>query len=80
MWVVPENELKLLKSINVTDSSGVTRPYINITVRPDEDVPEEKLSFTWKPTKMTERELEVQVDFKNPSDVSMSGIPDFLDV
>ena len=65
----------------MTDFSGVTRPLFNVTVRPDEDTPEDKLGFTWEPTKMTKRTLEVQLNFENPSYISVAadGL-DFLEV
>ena len=39
----------LIESSNVTDLSGVTRPLFDISVKPDEDTPEDKLGFTWEP-------------------------------
>ena len=59
MWVIPDDELKLIKSSIVTDLSGVTRPLFNVNVRPDEDTPEEKLGLTWEPISMIKRKLEV---------------------
>ena len=62
MWVIPSNELKLIKSSNVTDLSGVTRPLLDITVVPyddDDEALEDKLGFTWEPIEMTKRKLEV---------------------
>ena len=49
MHEIPENKLMLIKSSNVTDLSGVTRPLFDISVKPDEDTPEDKLGFTWEP-------------------------------
>ena len=65
----------------MTDFSGVTRPLFNITVRPDEDTPEDKLGFTWETTKITKRTLEIQLNFENPSYISVAadGL-DFLEV
>lgn len=63
MWVIPDDELNLIKSSNVTDLSGVTRPLINITVRLDDDPFEDEfeleLGFTWEPKRMIKHKLEV---------------------
>lgn len=80
MWVIPEAELVLIKSVNVTDESGVTRPLFNVTVKPDVDTQDEMLSFAWKPIKMTKRTLEAELNFNNPSWVSMAYRPDVLEV
>ena len=81
MWVIPDDELKFIKSSIVTDLSGVTRPLFNVNVRPDEDTPEEKLGLTWEPISMIKRKLEVQVDFENPSYISVAQEgQDFLEI
>lgn len=81
MWVVPDDDLKHIKLSNVTDLSGVTRPLFDITVRRDEETPEDKIGFAWKLTKMTSRTLEIQVDFENPSYISVAADgPEFLEV
>ena len=58
----------------------MTRPLLNMTVRPDEDTPEDKLGFTWEPIEMTKRKLEVQVNFENPIYISIAEEPEFLEV
>ena len=63
------------------DLSGVTRPVIDLQVRHEqEDLYEDKLGLTWEIISMTKRSLELQLDFEHPSYISMTEIPESLEI
>ena len=41
---------------------------------------EDKLGFTWEIIAMTERSLELQLDFEHPSYISMTELPESLEI
>ena len=79
MYVQPDLAL-LLKETNVTDWSGVTRPFLEINEKIGYYSPEEKLGYSWEIVLMTARSLEIQLNFENPIYVSMSEEPEVLEI
>ena len=78
MYVQPD--LSLLKEGTATDLSGVTRPIFDVNVRIGEDSPKEKLGYSWEVVSMTLRSLEIQLNFENPSYVSMADEAEVLEI
>ena len=78
MYVQPD--LSLLREGKATDFSGVTRPIFDVRVRIGEDSPNEKLGYSMEVVLMSPRTLVIQLNFENPSYVSMADEAEVLEI